>query len=86
MSTMQTKSKRYLLFMGCDPYPEGGWSDFMGAFESPREVKECMDEHTHLDWAQVVDLTTMRCVCNASAYKTRGWKTRDAFGDIERVR
>jgi menaquinone-dependent protoporphyrinogen IX oxidase len=48
--------KRYLLFAGEDYYPRGGWSDFIGDFDTIDEAKNYKIEY--IDWIQIVDLET----------------------------
>ena len=48
--------KRYLLFAGMQYYPEGGWSDFKGAFDSPEDARSFLDDDW--DWFEIVDRTT----------------------------
>jgi hypothetical protein len=55
--------KRYLLFAGYQYYPDGGWEDFKGGFDT---LQECSDAYVlwystgggspHGRWAQIVDL------------------------------
>jgi len=49
--------KRYLLFYGSYYYPDGGWNDFEGDYDT---VEEAMDdfilEHSD-DWYQIIDST-----------------------------
>ena len=58
--------KRYLVFGGAAYYPGGGWSDFVGAFDSLEEAQKTVLERTagrplerKLDWTQIVDLVFM---------------------------
>ena len=46
--------KRFFLFSGEAYYPEGGWHDFIGSFETLEKAKEYAMEH-RWDWAHVVD-------------------------------
>ena len=55
--------KRYLLFSGYYYYPEGGWEDFRGSFDTIEEAmyfllekKGTGDGYWYKDWFQVVDL------------------------------
>ena len=47
--------KRYLLFGFAGYYPAGGWSDFVGAFDTAEEAKDASGRE---DMYQVVDSTT----------------------------
>lgn len=49
--------KRYLLFSGYYYYPNGGWSDFRGIFDT---IEECIEEQEAIigDWYQIVDTKT----------------------------
>lgn len=49
--------KRYLLFSGEDYYPNGGWYDYQGIFDTIQEAK---NGHTQ-GWAHIVDTET-NCV------------------------
>ena len=50
--------QRYLLFMGSNYYPSGGWEDFVGSFPSVEgALVYALEGHGHSrDWFQVVDL------------------------------
>ena len=47
--------KRFLLFMGEHYYPEGGWHDFMGSFETLEDAKSAALK-SNWEWVQVVDI------------------------------
>lgn len=56
--------KRYLLFGGSTYYPEGGWADFRGAFDS---IEEAVDyvltlSKYYREWWHVIDTHTMKLV------------------------
>lgn len=67
--------KRFLVFAGSNYYPCGGWSDFVGAYDSLEEARAAAEERKTLgqayeargqtfrctpdDWAHVVDLEQM---------------------------
>lgn len=51
--------KRYLLFCGYDYYPSGGWSDFVGSYDSILEAHRGM---IFKDWYHIVDSTTLEIV------------------------
>jgi len=53
--------KRYLLFTGNDYYPEGGWGDFGGDFDTIEEIKHT-EKYMVEDWYQIVDTETMLLV------------------------
>jgi len=57
--------KRYLLFTGNDYYPDGGWGDFAGDFDTIEEIKYT-EKYMVEDWYQIVDTETMLVV-----YKTQ---------------
>lgn len=46
--------KRYLVFVGYDYYPAGGWYDFEGSFDSIEEAKAKILS-LEGDWYQVID-------------------------------
>lgn len=56
--------KRYLAFEGSEYYPEGGWDDFVGDYDSIEEALKAIKEKQvnyregHLVWAHIVDLST----------------------------
>lgn len=49
--------KKYLLFAGDNYYPDGGWDDFLGAFDTPLEAAKALQGH-RCDWYQLVDTET----------------------------
>lgn len=53
--------KRFLLFVGSDYYPEGGWNDFIGQFD---EKDQSIQAAANLvcDWWQVVDCYSQQIV------------------------
>jgi hypothetical protein len=60
-------TKRYLMFRGDVYYPLGGWSDFVGAFDS---VDAALEENKRFPkppghWFQIVDLLSMLVVKGA---------------------
>ena len=62
--------KQFLVFAGLDYYPEGGWSDFIGAYDTLDEAKaNCpeIDPFT-IDWNQIVDLNTHKIVYEKSRH------------------
>ena len=58
--------KRYLSFAGANYYPEGGWDDFVGSFDTPQEAAAAgvaeVDELGMTGWYHVVDATTGKIV------------------------
>ena len=44
--------KRFLLFAGGSYYPNGGWLDFVGSYDTFPEAEKAVPDR---DWAQVVD-------------------------------
>lgn len=66
--------KSFLLFVGEQYYPRGGWDDFHGDFDSIKEAVEFVaanptfrsmpddDWGSDIQWAHVVDSTTMKVV------------------------
>ena len=53
--------KRFLLFTGDDYYPEGGWGDFGGDFDTIEEIKRT-EQYIVDDWNEIVDTKTMLVV------------------------
>jgi hypothetical protein len=59
---------RYLAFAGDDHYPSGGWSDFIGAFDTAEQARDaiCEQEPTRIagkrrcvnSWGHIVDAVT----------------------------
>lgn len=47
--------KKYLLFYGDQYYPDGGWSDFKGDFDT---TEECLKNVAKIkpDWYEIVDI------------------------------
>lgn len=47
----------FLVFMGWDYYPEGGWKDYAGTFPTLLEANVYVALHSaDWDWYQIVDL------------------------------
>lgn len=46
--------KRYLLFVGIDYYPCGGWGDFEGSFHTIEEAREQINREWG-EWYEIVD-------------------------------
>ncbi len=53
--------KRYLLFAGDSYYPEGGWFDFKGDFDTVVDAIKSIALRDY-DWYHVVDSTTQKRV------------------------
>lgn len=60
---MSIMTKRYAVFSGMDYYAEGGWSDFVGVFDTLDEARACLPDDGRFseggwrsDWVQFVDL------------------------------
>ncbi len=62
---------RFILFAGTNFYPDGGWCDYAGAFESVEAAKQALDT-SYNDWAHVVDLTTGEMVVTFLSH-TKRW-------------
>lgn len=61
--------RRLALFAGHNYYPNGGWEDFQSYFDdleaAKAEARRRMKlgaEPGSIDWAQIVDLDTVKCV------------------------
>lgn len=52
--------KRYLLFSGSYYYPDGGWDDCRGFFDT---IEEC-EKAVVGDWYQIVDTRTWKVCCS----------------------
>jgi hypothetical protein len=60
--------KRYLLFYGDTYYPDGGWGDYAGDFDSLAEsIKEANASHREWDWAHVVNSSERGIVAYANS-------------------
>ncbi len=48
--------KQYLLFVGIDYYPNGGWGDFFGDFDSSQSALDELKKGKYSgDWFHIVD-------------------------------
>lgn len=72
----------YLLFIGYDYYPSGGWDDFKGSFKTIGEAKVAASELSkddYYDWYQIVDFApnmgTQKVI-----FKARGQWDEDCTG------
>ena len=59
--------KRFLLFGGMSYYPGGGWTDFIGSFDTLEAVRDAGRDHRDRwedrpDWLHIVDTESMRIV------------------------
>lgn len=52
--------KSYMLFSGFRGYPNGGWLDFVGDFDTLEEAENRVRGIS--DWFQIVDSKTMKVV------------------------
>lgn len=50
--------KRFLLFSGYNYYPNGGWLDLKGSYDTIEEVNDAIVTNPSDDWYQIVDTTT----------------------------
>jgi hypothetical protein len=49
--------KRYAAFSGSNYYPDGGWDDFVGTYDTLEEARMAQRPNDN-DWQHVVDLET----------------------------
>ena len=55
--------KRYLLFQGETYYPDGGWNDFIGSYDSIEEAENVLiNKDAKFTWWHIVDSTTEEIV------------------------
>lgn len=54
--------KRYLLFMGLQHYPKGGWQDFKDSYDSLEEAISAVANYSGIEWWHVVDTEEQRVV------------------------
>lgn len=56
----------YLLFAGYTYYPDGGWGDFHGKYETEADAVEGANKALDdgCDWWHVVDMATMKITKN----------------------
>jgi hypothetical protein len=47
--------KQYFVFAGDNYYPDGGWKDFKGAFDSIYEAKKFLNDRKQYDWWEIID-------------------------------
>ena len=60
--------KQFLLFAGDQYYPNGGWGDFEGSFDSIDEAKVAEKALPGHDWFQVVDTASGEVVAGSGIY------------------
>lgn len=56
---------KYLVFHGTSYYPNGGWNDFVGCYESLDDaisVCNILIGDSNSEWAQIVDVETFSLV------------------------
>lgn len=56
--------KRYLLFMGENELPRGGWNDMFSSFDTVESALAVVGSH-EADWWQIVDASTGKIVLGA---------------------
>ncbi len=54
---MTVKPKRFLVFVGHDQHPGGGWNDFIGSADTVEDAVAAA-EGADYEWSQVVDTET----------------------------
>jgi hypothetical protein len=58
-ATKERDMRRYVIFVGINYYPEGGWDDYLASYETKEEAlghfEVRKDDH---DWIHVVDIET----------------------------
>jgi hypothetical protein len=54
---MRQDIKRFVLFAGHNYYPNGGWDDFQGSFDTLEDA-ESFNQTISSDWWHIIDLTT----------------------------
>lgn len=47
---------KFLVFAGDDYYPEGGWNDCQGVFDTEREAMQFVTNLDKVDWWHIIDL------------------------------
>ena len=53
--------KNFLVFMGYNYYPSGGWHDFYASFDTYDDaISEVKKEALNRDWVQIVDMQNTR--------------------------
>ena len=60
------KPPRFIAFAGDDYYPQGGWNDFLGGFDSIQDAVEELARMQSVDWWHVVDVSTGKIVKKSS--------------------
>lgn len=67
--------KRFVLFAGNDYYPQGGWDDMKGDFDTAEEAKQASFPPRD-NWHQIVDLDSGKVIATAYSFysPTLEWK------------
>ena len=73
-SVHEENMKNFLVFMGQNYYPNGGWDDFIDSFNTDEEASHYIHERApgYANWAQVVDTTTTPPTKREIQIKRRG--------------
>lgn len=75
--------KKYLLFLGAQYYPCGGWKDFHGEFDSIKEAVQFVTDNPRyneegcmvlIDWAHITDTNLKQVV----------WRFYERFNETTR--
>jgi hypothetical protein len=53
---------RFVLFVGENYYPSGGWRDFAGLYDTADEAIAAGEKTTMYQWYNVVDLEEMKII------------------------
>lgn len=60
--------KNFLLFAGCSFYPDGGWIDYRGSFDTQDEAIEYAKKlEASVDWWHVVNLLLQSIVAEGKS-------------------
>lgn len=72
---------KYLLFSGCDYYPEGGAFDIDGVFDNLELAKNHVNNITSkkVDWANIINVDTMEVEYVFLAAIQYGWLTLEQY-------
>ncbi len=68
--------KRYLLFIGHDYYPCGGWDDFVGDFDSAEQAKVSIE---YGDWWHIIDTADQSRVGEGQCRELPTWKPNRTY-------
>jgi hypothetical protein len=55
-------AKKYALFVGYAYYPNGGWKDLFGVFDTLKEAQAHVPEDQDFMWWHIVDLDKLTIV------------------------